>query len=246
MSDPFDLLIKCSKAFKTSIENIVIGAKSCETNVPLEEQILKLKQLNNFLESKKLATHSKFLEKNQEKINLDVNEMKKELLEKIINIKLQDKLCYTTCFSTKLNEFLNNAYPENSETNLYKEKIMNQFKIMNANNKEIKMLVEKQKKILEEKLHLQNELRETQEEYRKKLTEDRSKFMDEKNKSLNPNYQIELDKLEKRIKKLNFMRILISRLLIFSRIDWSDFEDFIPIMENMRQSFTIEYFKQNI
>lgn len=242
-SEQYDILIQQSKLLKKALINIQIGAKSYEKNIPLEEKIIQLKEMSNFFDARIATAFSKIIENDEpnEKQSEESDKlMKKQLLDKAVNSLLEQKCCQTVKFSEKYHKLITNHYPKRPDYDLYKQQINEQLEIMMTNNEEISKAVAKQKALLENILYLQDEVQDTKEQFKNQLEQERAESMKKQN-NLNTMYFTGLEHLKKRIKKLNFMRILTLRLLSHYNLDFTD--DLILIMENKRTPITLETLK---
>ncbi|GLV45604.1 hypothetical protein CBL_02624 [Carabus blaptoides fortunei] len=169
--------------------------------------------------------------------SLYITEECQQILKAVLDRELQQKYVNTALLGYTLTSLRTNEEPR---MQTFKQKIKEQLKYLGTTSNELKKIDEEQIKVMEESITLRKEIMITQYMYQEQLRIRREQIKQQQNTPSNSAYSEQLNTIKKRVNKINFMSTIISRLLIFGRIDWEENKDLAQLIEKYRTRYTVE------
>lgn len=241
MAEKYDELSKKLDTFQNKLDNFKIGARRFQSDISTEEQIQRLRDIDEITTAKLNTNKLRFAEKKetfQSTSEESIETLQQQLLDKLLEKKLRDKFWQTVSFSEKIQE-IKTDFPDDD---IVKKNILEELQKMEALSNELKNVTNRQKMLFDEKFSLQTKTRKEQVEFKRNLAERKKKYQEEKEKMLSMKYKKTLEETEARIHKLNFMRSLTVQLIVYSTVEMDKHDEFTKIIEKSYKPFTIDTF----
>lgn len=226
-----------------SESNIIINLDSnsdkSKMTDDIEKDIVDLKQMLKFLVAKLQLIKLDYLNEDYKDIE-HKNLIQKR--EQLLELTMKTQLIRGATQNAITNEFLRTHVMKLETSDLasqkYKQKIIEQLNSLRTTSEQVKVLHDKQLKILEESRRIQNQLIDQGGQLKNYL--DEAVLRRENENQPNSMRQTEMADIQLRIKKINFMRTITSRLLCHSDIDWQKYPQFVELLRNCRTPYNVE------